>query len=239
MLAEFAGDRVSFGGEGLRGFGIPGVCGRSRPDRRVPEEVLADPLSADMEDRADLVEGAAEIPELMSGAFAADARSLAGEGWRELRPVRGPVRWPCAAPVRFCGVLLRRRPRRGLALSRGLRASGDLRVLRQRREEPRGPRFCCCCVTCGRDGDGMAVTHRLSFLPGSWPAGCFPFVFALPVFPDGHPGGGVATCPVTRRAGRRPSARRGAGLAGEKDDGDGARAAALLISFYCPTSEAI
>ena len=72
MLAEFAGDRVSFGGEGLarlrhsRGF----AC------RRVPEEVLADPLFADVEDRADLVEGAAEIPELVSGAFAADPRGL-------------------------------------------------------------------------------------------------------------------------------------------------------------------
>jgi hypothetical protein len=32
-----------------------------------------------VEDRADLVEGAAEFPELVSGAFAADPRSLAGE----------------------------------------------------------------------------------------------------------------------------------------------------------------
>jgi hypothetical protein len=41
--------------------------------------VLADSLFADVEDRADLVEGAAEFSELVSGAFAADPRSLAGE----------------------------------------------------------------------------------------------------------------------------------------------------------------
>ena len=54
----------------LRGF----AC------RWVPEEVLADSLFADVEDRADLVEGAAEFSELVSGAFAADPRSLTVEG---------------------------------------------------------------------------------------------------------------------------------------------------------------
>jgi len=47
--------------------------------RRVPEKVLADPLFADVEDRADLVEGAAEISEPVGGAFAADPRSLKAE----------------------------------------------------------------------------------------------------------------------------------------------------------------
>jgi hypothetical protein len=56
-------------------------CGFSRgcSCRWVPEQVLADSLFADVEDRADLVEGAAEFSELVSGAFAADPRSLAGE----------------------------------------------------------------------------------------------------------------------------------------------------------------
>ena len=51
-----------------------------RAGRRIPEEVLADPLFADVEDRADLVEGAAEFSELVGGAFAADLRGLAVEG---------------------------------------------------------------------------------------------------------------------------------------------------------------
>ena len=62
----------------LRGLGTLGVFGRPTV-RGVPEEVLADSLFADVEDRADLVEGAAEFPDLVSGAFAADPRSLAGE----------------------------------------------------------------------------------------------------------------------------------------------------------------
>ena len=48
--------------------------------RRVPEEVLADPFSADVEDRADLFEGAAEFSEPVSGTLAADPRSLKVEG---------------------------------------------------------------------------------------------------------------------------------------------------------------
>ena len=66
---------------------VPGAEARARlrlsrgsACRRVPEEVLADPLFGDVEDRADLVEGGAEFSELVRGAFAADPRSLAGEG---------------------------------------------------------------------------------------------------------------------------------------------------------------
>ena len=55
------------------GFSRGCVC------RWVPEEVLADPLLADVEDRADLVEGAAEFSELVGGAFAADPRSEKAE----------------------------------------------------------------------------------------------------------------------------------------------------------------
>src|SRR3984885_10223909 len=76
VLAGFAGDRVSFGGEGLARLRPSRGCARRRPYRGVPEEVLADPLFADVEDGADLVEGAAEISELVSGAFAAGPRSL-------------------------------------------------------------------------------------------------------------------------------------------------------------------
>ena len=73
-----------------RGFGC----------RRVPEEVLADPLLGDVEDGADLVEGAAEFSELVSGAFAADPRSLAVEGGAGLVQCLVPFggRAPC-----FCG----------------------------------------------------------------------------------------------------------------------------------------
>src|ERR1700722_2659500 len=128
VRAEVAGDRVSFGGEGVsvdgagagvcrvgdeaavlqrpkcvgvrrvvfgvvalvqveEESGLPGGEGHARlrhsrsfacrrACRRVPEEVLADPLFADVEDRADLVEGAAEFSELVGGVFAADPRSL-------------------------------------------------------------------------------------------------------------------------------------------------------------------
>jgi hypothetical protein len=48
--------------------------------RAAGSQVLADPFFADVEDRADLVEGAAEFSELVSGAFAADPRSLKVEG---------------------------------------------------------------------------------------------------------------------------------------------------------------
>jgi hypothetical protein len=64
------------GAEALTRLGLSRGC----VCRRVPEEVLADPLLGDVEDRADLVKGAAEFSELVSGAFAADPRSLAGEG---------------------------------------------------------------------------------------------------------------------------------------------------------------
>jgi hypothetical protein len=50
------------------------------PLRRIPAEVLADSLFADVEDRTDLVEGTAEFSELVSGAFAAHSWSLAAEG---------------------------------------------------------------------------------------------------------------------------------------------------------------
>jgi hypothetical protein len=80
VLAGFAGDRVSFGGEGLARLRNSRGCARRRPYRGVPEEVLADPLFADVEDGADLVEGAAEFSEMVSGAFAAGPRGLAGEG---------------------------------------------------------------------------------------------------------------------------------------------------------------
>ena len=54
---------VCLGLRRVRGSGfLGGFAGR-----RVPEEVLADPLFADVEDRADLVEGAAEFSELVGG----------------------------------------------------------------------------------------------------------------------------------------------------------------------------
>ena len=64
------------GAEALTRLGLSRGC----VCRRVPEEVLADSLFGDVEDGADLVEGAAEFSELVSGAFAADPWSLAGEG---------------------------------------------------------------------------------------------------------------------------------------------------------------
>ena len=60
---------------------------------------------ADMEDRADLVEGAARSSAGERRVPAEPAES-AGRRWRGLRPARGPVRWPCAVPsvrVVFCG----------------------------------------------------------------------------------------------------------------------------------------
>ena len=73
---------------------------RGFASRRVPEEVLADPLFGDVEDRADLVEGGAEFSELVSGAFAADPRSLAGKGGAGF--VQGTVPFGGRAPC-LCG----------------------------------------------------------------------------------------------------------------------------------------
>ncbi len=84
VLVEFAGERVLFGGVGLAWLLFPGGFACGRRVRRVPEEVLADPLFADVEDGADLVEGGAEVAELVGGAFAASARGLAVEGGASL-----------------------------------------------------------------------------------------------------------------------------------------------------------
>ena len=88
----------AFGGGACAASAFSG-CACGRPHRGVPEEVLADPLFADVEDRADLLEGAAEISELMSGAFAADPRSLPGEGSRASSSASSrsaAVRWTCS-----------------------------------------------------------------------------------------------------------------------------------------------